>query len=59
MASIVVDAFAHDLADYRFLYGNNISFYRRILSRLETQNHQAAYIRALIATMKERNADMM
>jgi hypothetical protein len=59
MASIVVDMFADELVDYKYLYGNNTIFYRWILSRLENKSNQKAYLQSLINNLKKRDADMM
>jgi len=59
MAAVVVDAFADDLVDYRYLYGNNTIFYRWLLARLEKKNNQKAYLQTLVANLKNRDADIM
>ena len=59
MAAIVVDAFADELVDYRYLYGNNTLFYRWLLNRLEKSNNQKAYLTTLVTNLKNRDADIM
>lgn len=59
MAAVVVDAFADDLVDYRYLYGNNTIFYRWLLARLEKKNNQKAYLQTLVTNLKKRDADIM
>gem|GEM_PF-7100842 len=59
LSAIVVDAFADELIDYNYLYGNNTIFYRRLLNRLEKKSNQKAYLENLIANMKKRDYDIM
>lgn len=59
MASVVVDAFADELVDYSYLYGNNTIFYRWLLNRLEKKNNQKAYLETLVANLKNWDADIM
>jgi hypothetical protein len=59
MAAVVVDMFADKLVDYRYLYGNNTVFYRRLLQRLEKSANQQAYLMKLVTNLKTWDADMM
>lgn len=59
LAALVVDAFADDLVDYKYLYGNNTIFYRWLLARLEKKSNQKAYLQNLIVAMKKWDYDIM